>query len=206
MRRWLAIACVCACVGVCGAGEKDAEGWTTLFDGKSLDGWKASEKTECFSVKDGMLCVEGGRAHLFYTGDVEKHNFKNFELKLDIMTRPGANSGVFFHTAFQETGWPARGFECQVNQTHSDPKKTGSLYNIKNVMNTSPAKDDEWYTYHIIVQGDKVTIKVNDAVVNEVTFDEKLPRKLSSGTFCLQAHDPKSKICYKNIKVKPLAE
>lgn len=191
---------------VSGAFAGEEEGWISLFDGKSLDGWKASEKTTSFSVRDGMICVEDGRSHLYYDGNVQKHNFKNFELKLDILTKPGANSGVYFHTEFQPNGWPGKGFECQVNQTHGDPKKTGSLYNIKNVMNVSPVKDDEWWTYHITVKGMQVIIKVNDQVVNEYTFPDDAARKPSSGTFCLQAHDPKSKTYYKNIRVKPLPE
>lgn len=203
--KWMGVlAGVLALVGGAFAGEE--EGWTSLFDGKSLDGWKASEKAESFSVRDGMICVESGRSHLYYDGDVQKHNFRNFELKLDIMTKQGANSGVYFHTEFQPNNWPGKGFECQVNQTHPDPKKTGSLYNIKNVMNTSPVKDDEWWTYHIIVKGMQVVIKVNDKVVTEYTFPDDSSRKPSSGTFCLQAHDPKSKVYYKNIRVKPLPD
>ncbi|MBM4036802.1 MAG: DUF1080 domain-containing protein [Planctomycetes bacterium] len=190
--------------GAAFAGEE--EGWVGLFDGKSLNGWKASEKAASFSVRDGMVCVEDGRSHLYYDGDVAKHSFRNFELKLDVMTKAGGNSGVYFHTEFLPTGWPAKGFECQVNQTHPDPKKTGSLYNIKNVMNVSPVKDDEWWTYHIIVKGMQVTIKVNDKVVTEHTFPDDAKRKPSSGTFCLQAHDPKSKVYYKNIRVKPLPD
>ncbi len=203
--KWMGVlAGVLVLVGVGFAGEE--EGWISLFDGKSLDGWKASEKTESFSVRDGMICVESGRSHLYYDGDVQKHVFKNFELKLDVMTKAGGNSGVYFHTEFQPTNWPGKGFECQVNQTHPDPKKTGSLYNIKNVMNTSPVKDDEWWTYHITVKGMEVVIKVNDKVATEYTFPDDAKRKPTSGTFCLQAHDPKSKVYYKNIRVKPLPD
>jgi len=205
---WRAVVLVglCAVAGVCLAAEKAEEGWVPLFDGKSLEGWKASEKAESFSVRDGMICVESGRSHLYYDGPVQNHNFRNFELKLEVMTKPGGNSGVYFHTEFQPTGWPAKGFECQVNQTHPDPKKTGSLYNIKNVMNTSPVKDNEWWTYHITVKGMQVVIKVNDKVVTEYTFPDDATRKPTSGTFCIQAHDPKSKVYYRNILVRPLPD
>lgn len=205
MKKWMSIL-VAVLVPVSVAFPGEEEGWISLFNGENLDGWKASEKASSFSVRDGMICVEDGRSHLYYVGPVKDHNFKNFELKLDVMTKPGSNSGVYFHTEFQPTGWPAKGFECQVNQTHPDPKKTGSLYNIKNVMNTSPVKDDEWWTYHIIVKGMQVTLKVNDKVVTEYTFPADAPRKPTSGTFCLQAHDPKSKVYYKNIRVKPLPD
>lgn len=205
MRTLAVIGAVLALAGGALAGEE--EGWASLFDGKSLEGWKAAtEKPESFSVRDGMLCVEGGRSHLFYVGEVGKASFKNFELKLDVMTKPGANSGVYFHTEYQASGWPGKGFECQVNNTHGDPKKTGSLYNIKNVMNVSPAKDDVWWSYHIIVNGMQVKIKVDGVVVTEYTFPDDAKRKPSRGTICLQAHDPKSNIYYKNIRIKLLPD
>ena len=51
-------------------------------------------------------------------------SFRNFELEVEALARPGCNSGVFFHTAYQETGFPLRGFEV---------KKTGSLYGLRNI-------------------------------------------------------------------------
>jgi hypothetical protein len=126
------------------------------------------------------------------------------------MTHPKANSGIYFHTKYQEEGWPDKGFEAQVNATHGDWKKTGSLYNVKDLRDPGH-KDDEWFTYEIIVKGKQITMKINGKTVNEftVTDDYKPPqgmpgRVLGSGTFALQGHDPGSKVEYKNIKVKPL--
>ena len=101
------------------------DGWICLFDGKSLDGWKVSENPDSFKVEDGQIVAFGPRGHLFYDGDVENHNFKNFHFKADVMTTPGSNSGLYFHTKYQDSGWPSAGYEAQVNNTHSDPKKTG---------------------------------------------------------------------------------
>ena len=94
--------------------------WQSLFDGKSFDGWKASENKDTFSVRDGMIVAHGPRSHLFYTGPVNNANFKNFEFKADVMTTEGSNSGIYFHTEYQEKGWPSKGFECQVNSTQTD--------------------------------------------------------------------------------------
>ena len=185
-------------------GEAAGDGWVTIFDGKSLDGWKASEKKESFSVRDGMICVEDGRSHLFYDGPVGNHDFKSFEWMLDVMTKPGANSGLYFHTKYQDRGWPS-GFECQVNNTHKDWKKTASLYNIVNVRE-APAKDNVWFNYHIIVKGKTVTVKIDGKTAMEYAEPDNAKRKLSRGTVAIQAHDPKSRIYYKNIKVKVLAD
>jgi hypothetical protein len=179
------------------------EGWINLFDGKSLDGWKASEHPSTFSVQDGMIQVFGERAHLFYDGTVGKHNFKNFEFKVSVMTTPGSNSGIFIHTDYQETGWPSKGYEIQVNQTHTDWRKTGSVYAVQDVKETF-VKDNEWYTEHIIVQDKHIIVKVNDRVIND--FTETDQGKLSSGTIALQGHDPKSKVLYKDVMVKILPD
>ena len=187
------------------------EGWKPLFNGKDLDGWKANEKPETFAVKDGVLVVKGDRSHLFYVGKDGKADFKNFELRLEILTKPNSNSGVYIHTAFQPDGWPAKGYEIQVNNTYAkDPKKTAGVYGIKDNM-TAPAKDDEWFTMHITVKDRSITTKVNDKVISEWTEPEGWEppknfagRKLSGGTIALQGHDPGSEVHYRKIEIKPL--
>jgi hypothetical protein len=180
-----------------------SDGWVKIFDGKTLNGWKVAENPATFSVVDGAIVAFGNRAHLFYDGPVNNHNFKNFEFKATVMTTPGSNSGIFIHTAYQETDWPKKGYEIQVNNTHTDWRKTGSVYAIQDVKE-APAKDDEWFTQHIIVQGKKITVKINDKVINEYTEGEN--GRLSSGTVALQGHDPKSKVLYKDIMIKPLPD
>jgi len=193
------------------APKPDKDGYYTLFNGKDLNDWKPSEHPETFRIEDGNLVVNGQRAHLYYMGPVKNHEFKNFHLKAELMSFPKANSGIYFHTAFQEGGWPDKGFECQVNETHGDPKKTGGLYNVKDVMNQSPAKNNEWYTYDIIVKGKTVTLKINGKTTTEWTQPddwkgpEGMPgRVLSSGTIAIQGHDPGSKVLYRSIKIQPL--
>jgi hypothetical protein len=190
----------------------DKDGFYQLFDGKDLDGWKVGKNPETFKVEDGMIVVNGkGPAHLFYEGPVNNHDFKNFHLKAEVKTFPHANSGIYFHTQFQEEGWPNKGFEAQVNATHSDRKKTGGLYNVKDVMDNAPNKDGEWFTYEIIVEGKKVTLKIDGKTTTEWEQPDgwKGPdgmpgRVLDHGTIALQGHDPGSKVLYKSVMIKPL--
>src|SRR5688500_14180987 len=140
------------------------DGWISLFDGKTLTGWRASENPSTFSVADGAIVVHGPRAHLFYDGPVVNHDFKNFEFKVSVMTTPGSNSGIFFHTQYQETDWPAKGYEVQVNNTQSDWRRTGSLYAVQDVREVY-VKDNEWYTEYIKVEGKRVIVKINDRTV-----------------------------------------
>lgn len=197
-------------MGCSSARNARSDKWIPLFNGKSLDGWKVGANAETFSVDSGMIIVHGKTAHLFYEGNVMNHDFKNFEFKADVMTYPGSNSGIYFHTAFQDKGWPEKGYEVQVNNSHTDWKRTGSLYNIVDIREVY-VKDYEWFTEYIQVIGKHVIIKINDKTVvdyvepDNVVRPKSMPlRVLSDGTFALQGHDPKSIVHFKNILVKPL--
>jgi len=188
--------------------KPDKEGWYSLFDGKTLNGWKAGEHPESFRVENGVIVVNGLRSHLFYVGPVLNHNFKNFHFKAKVKTYPKANSGIYFHTKYQAKGWPSIGYEAQVDNSHADWRRTGSLYGVVDIRKT-PAKDGEWFDYEIIVRGKRIILKVNGKTTVDYTEPPDLKRKgrrLSSGTFALQAHDPGSRVEYKDIMVKPLPD
>jgi hypothetical protein len=182
--------------------------WTLMWDGATMDGWKANENKDSWKIVDDALVCHGERSHLFYEGDGKP--FKNFEFECDVMTTPGSNAGIYFHTRYQETGWPRFGMECQVNVSQSDPKKSGSLYGIVDVANPG-LKDNEWYKTYIKVEGKHIIIRVNDKTTVDYTeptgqeaFSREFERRLGEGTFALQAHDPKSKVYFKNLKVRRL--
>lgn len=190
----------------------DADGFVTIFDGKSLDGWKKStENPDTLQLKDGAIVANGPRAHLFYIGDEKP--FKDFHFQCEVMTKPGSNGGIYFHTKYQNSNWPAQGHECQVNNSYErDPQKTGGVYKVAKVLK-APAKDNEWFKYEIIVEGKHVVIKINDKVTADYTEDADAlskekgmepGRRVGEGTFALQAHDPGSTVLYRNIKVKRL--
>ncbi|MCL4795283.1 MAG: DUF1080 domain-containing protein [Bryobacteraceae bacterium] len=197
-----------------------AETWRDLFDGRSLAGWRASENPDSWKVTaDGLLFADGPRSHLFYEGTGDGANFRNFELELEVKTAPGCNSGVYFHTEYQEKGWPDKGFEIQINNTatgeggYRENKRTGSLYGIRNVYKPL-ARDDEWTSIRIHVAGKRIQAWVNGMMT--VDFLEPSPpvlaetterqRVIGTGTFALQCHDPESKAWFRNIRVRPLRD
>ncbi len=211
MKRSLSACLAFACWTTLAAAAPEA-GWQPLFDGKTLDGWKSNEETKgCFSVEEGAIKISGGRAHLFYVGADGKASFRNFEFRCKAKTTPGSNSGIFFHTQWADKGWPSGGYEAQVNSTHSDRRKTASLYAVRDVMDNAPSKDGEWFDYSIKVEGKRIVLSVNGKVLVDYT-EEGEPqgagtspgRRLSSGTFALQAHDPKSTTFFKDIAIKTL--
>lgn len=183
-------------------------GFTPLCDGKTFNGWKrAEESPNTWTIQDGAFVAHGARCHLFYVGDPKP--FKDFDLKVDVMTKPGSNGGIYFDTKYQAQGWPKTGIECQVNNTHSDWIRTGSLYGLVNIAR-SPAQDNKWWTQEIIVRGRTVTVLVDGRRIFEyreppgVEAEKNFGRKLCGGTFALQGHDPNSTVYYKNIRVKRL--
>ena len=191
--------------------------WIPLFDGHSLNGWKAVDNKNSFRVRDGQIAADGPRSHLFYTGKIRNADFKNFELKVDVMARPCANSGVYFHTKPQ-SGWPEKGFEVQINNTqkgdenYRERRKTGSLYGVRNVFKAL-VKDDEWFQLRALVRGKQVQVWLNNVLLVDyiepdppVTASDAPGRVLDRGTFALQCHDPNSKVFFRNIQVRPLPD
>ena len=188
----------------------DADGFSSLFDGKSLNGWKPVKSLDGFEVKDGKL-VAGGAAmdHLFYVGPVNGGVFKNFELKCEVMATPGSNSGIFFHTAPKE-GALTKGYEAQISTTHKDTRRTGSLFDVVDVRETK-TKDNEWFEYHIVVKGKRIVLRVNGETIVDYTeppnpkrSERRKERLLSSGQIAIQGHDPKSNVYFRSIRIKPL--
>ncbi|MGK7393421.1 MAG: family 16 glycoside hydrolase [Candidatus Cyclobacteriaceae bacterium M3_2C_046] len=197
---------------------KATDEWVSLFNGQDLEGWRSNEDPQAFQVQDEMIVVSGNRSHLFYEGEVNQGNFKNFEFKADVKTTRAANSGIYFHTAYQDEGWPAKGYEVQVNNYaeehngYKELKKTGSLYAVRNLY-VPFVEDEEWFTLHFKVDENRVQISVNDKMVvdyiqpdNPYRNEDQQERVVSNGTFAIQCHDPQSTVYYKNIMVKPLPE
>jgi hypothetical protein len=145
--------------------------------------------------------------------------FRNFELEVEALARPAANSGIYFHTAFQENGFPRKGFEVQINNTaagegaYRERKKTGSLYAIRNVYKQY-VPDNTWFTLRTVVRGKRVEVSLNGMLLVDYTEpavpvipeSNERERFLDRGTFALQCHDPGSKVLFRRIRVKPLPD
>jgi hypothetical protein len=190
-----------------------------LFDGKSLDGWRPSENNDSWKAVDGTLAANGPRSHLFYNGPVHGADFRNFELEAELTTKPECNSGIYFHTAYQESGFPEKGFEIQINNTargdggYLERKKTGSLYGIRN-MYKQLVPDDKPFRVNATVRGKNVQIQLNGELL--VDYVEPTPpvipdggekqRFLDHGTFALQCHNDGSRASYRSVRVRPLSD
>ena len=189
-------------------GHVDSQGFTLISDG-SWTGWKVNETPASWSLADGGFKAQGERSHNFDTGPLAP--FKDFELKVDVKTAPNSNGGIYIHTKYQDSGWPWGGYETQVNQTQGDWRKSGSIYSVQDVKADKiegVVRDNEWYTHHVIVKGNHIQIFLNGKLVNDFTEEpnrkagKDFERKLNEGTIAFQAHDPKSIVEYRNVRVK----
>ena len=190
--------------------EKKEGGYTTLFNRKDLTDWKIGGAEASFKVLDGAIVANGvsGGAHLFYDGSFKNHTFRDFDLKLDVMAKNRSNGGIYVMTQFQPTGFPSVGFEIQLNNSHTDRIRTGSLYHVVDLSNI-PAKDDEWFPMEISVRGMTMTVFVKGEQVLQwkqpadwTTNYDTASRKIAPGTIAFQAHDPNSFTYYTNVRLK----
>ncbi len=184
MARWLSLCCAIVFTAAVHAQDKKDEGWTQLFNGKDLSGFKTHPDTPGdWKVVDGNIVGTGADktpSHLFS----EKGDYKNFHYRVEAKISDKGNSGQYFRTKFGP-GYP-KGYEAQINSTHSDPVRTGSLYNLVKIMDRL-VEPDAWFTQEVIAKGNKIQILVNGKQVVDFTDEKNL---YTSGHFAIQQHPP----------------
>lgn len=198
MKKFFLYIAVLVAMTSCGVETTTSDEWVDLFNGKDYTGWLANESPESFSIDDTLIICSGARSHVFYQTETP---IKNFELVAEVKSAELANSGIFFHTVFQDSGFLTSGYEVQINNSYPDSletRKTGSLYNLADVTETN-VLDNEWFTMRIKVVDTHVDVFVNDKQV--VNYDGITP---GEGTIALQAHDANSKVWFRSIKLKRL--
>jgi len=205
-------------------------GWISLLD-DTLNGWLESggvvswkdrssygprtdlsttyntRAGKSFRLEGDTLIVEGDKRNLFYDGRIEGGYFKNFEFKVDVYTTPGSASGIYFHTHYEEEGTPAFGYEAKINASRAGESKTGSLVGASEV-NTAAHSDNEWFTYYIKVDGNKVVIQVNGKTVNEFTEPAPAdgPTRRQWGTIGLESVGSDSRVLFRNPMIRLLPD
>ena len=215
--------------------------WVQLFNGKDFTGWKIpnppggqfkgvketkneagkviafagvekdkkdgtpGKEVTLWQIKDGLIVGGGPASHIFTEIEAD-----NFHYRVEAKINDKGNSGQYFRTKF-EPGFPA-GYEAQINATHGDQIRTGSLYPDGRtklgefrkeicVMKDAPHKADEFFTQEVIADGNHITIIVN----GKKTVDFKDPNNTyTKGHFALQGHDPGSVMTFKKVEYKPI--
>ena len=190
-----------------GAEDKKDDGWKQLFNGKDLTGWKTHPDDKAkWEVKDGCIVGTGPAGHLFS----ERGDYENFQFRIEAKINDKGNSGQYFRATFAKAFPP--GYEAQINSTHSDPIRTGSLYpdyrdkysndeKKKMVVFEQLVKPDEWFTQEVIAVGNHIIIKVNGKTTVDFV-DEK--NRHTKGHFAIQQHNQGSEVTIRKAEVKEL--
>ena len=184
--------------------EEGEEGWYPLFDGSSLDGWTVPEGAD-WKVVEGEIVVETGANNLLLTDDT----FSDFELKVDFLAAPAANSGVFLRVTGKALTAGTKAYEVNIAPP-GNPFPTGSIIHLEaGAPGTAPkfgaskkaegvGESAEWRTYDITAQGGRITVKVDGQTVAEL--DD--PDPIAEGYLGLQHNT--GKVQFRNVKVKRL--
>lgn len=193
------------------AGEKKADGtekWVQLFNGQDLTGWKTHEGDKAkWTVKDGCIVGTGPAGHLYS----QRGDYRDFRYRVKAKINDHGNSGQYFRARYAR-GFPP-GYEAQINATHRDPIRTGSLYPAFNpklkpeqrkalLVLKAPHEPDQWFTQEVIAKGNHIVIKVNGQTTVDFVDDNNT---YTQGHFAIQQHDPGSVITIKNIEVIELS-
>ena len=201
MQKFVIVCCavvlLAACVSTAAAQSAPVpgkDGWISMFDGKTLDGWKANENPGSWKAVDGAIVGDGPASHLFWM----ERECENCEFRAEVKLNHSGNSGMYLRTAFGP-GFP-KGYEAQVENTSPDPQKTGSLYGICKVTEQL-IQDDTWWTQDITIKGNHVVIKVNGKTVTDCDDPQS---RFTKGYLALQQHNAGSIVMYRNLMMRPL--
>ncbi len=177
------------------------EGWTSLLRGDSLEGWEAYDQNRKqkdlstnWVVRGGILRSAGELSHLY----TPRGDYKNFRYRVELKINDGGNSGLYFRAA-KGAGFP-KGYEAQVNSTHTDPVRTGSLYNMV-LIKRRLVPPDTWFTQEVEAVGNHITVSVGGEVLYEFVDTNNT---YTQGYFAFQQHDPKSQVQIRRIEVMEL--
>jgi hypothetical protein len=192
------------------------KGWVTILDARSFKDWKvapehagarveqtATEKRVVagdpkrdgrWTFAKGVLHGEGGVSHIFSP----RGDYENFSYRAEIRISDKGNSGMYFRTAFGN-GFP-NGYEAQINSTHADPVRSGSLYGFQKVTDML-VPPNTWFTQEVTAVGNHITIKVN----GKTTVDHvDAKRSHAKGHFAFQQHNLGSEVWIRNVQVREL--
>ena len=174
---WFGVLAMTVCVGGARAEDKPAkppEGFTNLFDGKSLDGWKPTGKADVWAAEPGLIVCKGGGGGWLLT----EKEYGDFEFRCEYRwEKKGGNSGVALRTP--DKGDPAYvGMEIQLIDDEGWPGKladyqhTGSIYDVQPAKEAKNKPIGEWNTVKIVCKGRNVTVVQNDVELVKANLDD----------------------------------
>ena len=216
MRRWMIwipLALLCAAPAARPAGERPPPGFTALFNGKDLTGWKATGNSKVWGAEDGVIFVQGGGGGWLLT---EKED-GDFELRLEYKRSRGANSGVGLRAPLK--GDPAyQGMEIQLIDDENWPGKleswqhTGSIYNVVPAAKVANRPIGQWNKLRIVARGRHILVELNGEKLVDANLDDYVEKHAkrhpgilrAGGHIGLQSYN--TRVEFRNLYLKTLGK
>jgi hypothetical protein len=155
---------------------------------------------QVWSVRNGVLVGSGALSHLFSP----RGDYTDFRVRAEVKISDRGNSGLYFRAA-KGPGYP-QGYEAQINATHRDPARTGSLYKPGagpvRAMARSLVAPNTWFVLEAEAVGDHIRVWVDGTL----TADWNEPnRTYTRGHFAIQVHDPETTVQVRKLEVMDLS-
>jgi hypothetical protein len=207
-KRWTAIGAALALVAFAafsyGHKAQAADGWVTLFDGKSLDKFN-QVGTANWRVEDGSIVADKGNGFL-----VTKDTYTDYQIRAEFWIDADANSGVFIRCTDPEKIGSVNAYEVNIWDARPDPTYgTGAIVNVGKV-DPMPRAAGKWNVYEITAKGSTFTVTLN----GQKTVDGATDAKFATGKVALQhglglkdangVESDKGTVKFRKVEIKPL--
>jgi serine/threonine protein kinase len=194
------------------------DGWTDLFNGRDLSGWKPAVNTD-WRVAGGILTSDAGPRGVLWTDK----SYSDFEMDFEFKLSPGANSGVLLRGADNSAGNP-RDFEIQLqddpgveDNVRKPAQRTGSVY-VVSAPRVEAYRTGEWNRMLIRLFGRQLVVTLNGQEVQNLHLDQvQFPadrgdaHRRAAGYIGLQTFGEKiyngsrdSKLEFRNMRIRRL--
>ncbi|MFO7937953.1 MAG: DUF1080 domain-containing protein [Kiritimatiellia bacterium] len=205
----------------CLCDTKKKEGWVSLFDGKTLNGWSVKSGFASYKVENGAIVgtTVKGSPNTFLCSD---KTFRDYEITFDVKLDDNQlNSGIQTRSKLKGEKYGGRVYGPQVEIMLS-PGHSGYVYaeaTGKGWVSEGPKKkggsrhtyfkNGEWNHYKIRAEGPHIQTWINGNKVEDLIYPEELQKLNPEGLFGLQVHGIKKdkgpwSVRWKNIYIKEL--
>ncbi len=198
-----------------------AEEWTSLFDGKTLEGWTQKNGTATYRVEEGAIVgkTSEGSPNSFLCSDKE---YGDFELEFEVKCDNRLNSGVQIRSQTKGGTNEGRvnGPQVEIEASGNNGAEAGYIYGEATgrgwltpkdqLKPHKHFKDGEWNKYRVIAKGPKIQTWINDQPVADLN-DEAIYETHAKGFIGLQVHGIRKgsgpfEVSWRNLRIKELAE
>ena len=197
------------------------DGWTSIFDGKTLDGWTQKNGTATYEVKEGTILgtTNEGSPNSFLCSD---ELYGDFELEFEVKVDDALNSGVQIRSQTVPTKSKRRfgrvnGPQVEIEASGANGAEAGYIYGEAcggwmtpedKLIPHKAFKDGEWNKYRIVAKGANIKTWINGQAISDLTDEEKFESH-PKGFIGLQVHSIGAgqgpfQVAWKNIRVKKL--